>query len=849
MKEKFYPRLCGGTFLSLLLQFRKPRTAVRGGYFGMSDGMSEPDMLLDLIRVAYPAYEPPHSSTLKNNTSRYKCCQLSAGTYLPFHDSCFVDFFDREIREDYHEPERRIHLFFSKYIEIMPSERTSRLVMALMELLDSDESIAMDERLYVRSGGLTFAKHELLTARDITIPEMLLGLWHYIVTQRPDNTIGIETYEHWFAPPEQSGAKRKFISDIGQAAAEAARRRRLMCDSRNIPMPVPADEAEHQVSRTGYDYAEYRVRAAEKYGALKTLLYTDAPKPFYDIYVCNDISKYERGRWSEECPEKDLIHDPNVTDLMKNFGRRIILYGTGGIGKSMMMRHLLLDAITEHNFTGRVPFFVPLKDYDGVKQPLVEFIHGKIAGLCQMTIQEMDAALNCGEIIVLFDGLDEIKSRYIADFERQLDEFSDRFPNSMIIISSRPSRDFVSYSKFVIVEVRPFSKAQALTLIDKLEYRPDEPEIKQKFRERLDDTYYETHREFASTPLLLTIMLMTFEQYAELPAKMHLFYREAFYTMAQRHDASKGAYRRELNTGLSPDRFADYFAEFCARTYYGEKIDFTWFEFEQYFKSLNIVNLHPEEKVTARDFLEDLMDNLCLIYFEGSQYRFTHRSFQEYFCALYFSKQKDRTLASVGAFFEKSYPMDHAYVFKMLYDLIPEKVDEYIMKPQLEKLFSECDKEDGYWTYLMIEHPVITYSNKVTGPSMFDTNVPRDCWAHCLVENLMDSESTYLTDMPAWDEYILECVGNDTEYRDSNSGIHCRIEFDDHDEQNSIYGFWMSFSVPGIWNKRKDFSWLMSLLDHDDFPLKREYEAMRNYYKQMIERRSSSDNGFFSQFS
>jgi hypothetical protein len=48
-------------------------------------------------------------------------------------------------------------------------------------------------------------------------------------------------------------------------------------------------------------------------------------------------------------------------------------------------------------------------------------------------------------------------------------------------------------------------------------------------------------------------MLLTFEQFAEVPLKMHVFYREAFEVLAKRHDASKGAYKRALKTGLSVD--------------------------------------------------------------------------------------------------------------------------------------------------------------------------------------------------------------------------------------------------------------------------------------------------------
>lgn len=68
-------RLCGGTFLTLLLQARKPRMGVRKQYMSESDGLSDPAALIALIKVMVPDYITPTSSmmgTFKGNTSDFK---------------------------------------------------------------------------------------------------------------------------------------------------------------------------------------------------------------------------------------------------------------------------------------------------------------------------------------------------------------------------------------------------------------------------------------------------------------------------------------------------------------------------------------------------------------------------------------------------------------------------------------------------------------------------------------------------------------------------------------------------------------------------------------------------------
>ena len=67
------------------------------------------------------------------------------------------------------------------------------------------------------------------------------------------------------------------------------------------------------------------------------------------------------------------------------------------------------------------------------------------------------------------------------------------------------------------------------------------------------------HESFASNPLLLNIMLLTYDNYADIPEKLHLFYSNAFETLYIKHDATKGGYKREFKTKLSSDDFKRVF--------------------------------------------------------------------------------------------------------------------------------------------------------------------------------------------------------------------------------------------------------------------------------------------------
>ena len=64
--------------------------------------------------------------------------------------------------------------------------------------------------------------------------------------------------------------------------------------------------------------------------------------------------------------------------------------------------------------------------------------------------------------------------------------------------------------------------------IKKLEF--DEV-VKDTFYKELDRTLYDKYESFASNPLLLNIMLLTFQKHASIPERLNDFYDEAFVTL------------------------------------------------------------------------------------------------------------------------------------------------------------------------------------------------------------------------------------------------------------------------------------------------------------------------------
>lgn len=377
-------------------------------------------------------------------------------------------------------------------------------------------------------------------------------------------------------------------------------------------------------------FQKYLDAASSYYSTKKTLLYAEKPHPFYELYVCNNV-RYRKFRATgarDFKPEKNIS---NATiEKLEAESKYIIIEGTGGIGKSMLLTHLFLSSAEKSADTGSTPFFLSLKNYKDTTSGIVDFIW-KSAREFDAVISQNDiiTALQEKNLVLLMDGLDEIQSTIRENFDTDLEAFIKSYPGNTIVITSRPVFSFITYSKFSVFDIQELTKEQALELVQKLEFW--DTAAKENFMKDLDRHLYTSHYQFASNPLLLTIMLMTYTTFGEVPAKMHVFYSKAYETMARLHDASKGTFKRKLHSKLTPEEFAKYFAEFCARTYTEEVLEFTERTFSAYMAKVLKDSYAEFTGVQPRDFLLDLTDNLCIMYREGEKYYFIHRSFQEYF--------------------------------------------------------------------------------------------------------------------------------------------------------------------------------------------------------------------------
>ena len=414
-------------------------------------------------------------------------------------------------------------------------------------------------------------------------------------------------------------------------------------------------------------YSTYLKNAGEQYGRAKSFFIRSIPTNIYTFYVPMRVTS-----------GKVTLPKVALDDIVR-LTKRAVVTASAGAGKSILLRHLFLDALRSSE---RIPVFVELRSIERSDQKLYDAIKENLVALgFDLGDEYVAKGFELGHFVVFLDGFDEVKSEIRDSLSKQIVQLSRNAPDSVIIVSSRRDDVFTGWDGFREFGVSPLAVEEACELVEKL---PFDAELKGKFVSDLRGFLFDRHESFLSNPLLLSIMLLTYGESADIPTKISLFYNQAYEALFQRHDALKGGYQRARRTSLDIQDFARIFGAFCLQTYDDRRFRFSRSEALEYVrKAKTYVGLDVEDA----DYLEDCLQAVCLLMEDGLSVVFSHRSFQEYFVAQYIHGADPRVQRELLYRFIRAIRMDNVY--SLLYETNPGIVEREVLVPKLKEAFDD----------------------------------------------------------------------------------------------------------------------------------------------------------------
>lgn len=634
-------------------------------------------------------------------------------------------------------------------------------------------------------------------------------------------------------------------------------------------------------SRAKALFPAYAERSLERYKKINSVLSGSEDRIFDEIYVCNSISNRSGVNYKRRRQQLTKEIEDATLDKLAEFSNKIALIGNGGMGKSLMLQHLLIESAKRHHETGTLPVIVELHNYNSQTDDLVSYIIKTVQRRDDSFTNELaHRSLTAGKFQVMMDAVDEIDPGDIKQFQKQLSELTDKYPNNQYVLASRECEAVRSINGFMSLYLMPFNKEQSLALINKL-LSDEQPEVKNDIAAFMDNGFMRKHGGFATNPMLLTFIILKHPIEETFGGKPHRFFRSIYETILSGHDEMKEAYDRIFRSVADPEEFTRVFREFCANTYPKCLFEFDQTTFEEHFNQLKgISQLSNPGIMKKKTFLHDACATACMMYEDDPKVLYVDKGFQEYLFAEYNFYANPESVKEVGKslWHTPLSSFDDDSAFDMLYDMSPDKVETCLFIPYLSKMF--VGKSEGQSFALFLRNGFDNLAFVSVDMELVQEYERKKGLESVSIRPATNEPSTVILSMilkragtSPWFEFLIE--GNSVQYPEyATSVIAGEVGFDGetqkimmrrlpvrspgeiesyertHNVENCIrddegkivcFGYDYSFSLKQLVEEPAKHSEVLGLLENDNSDVHKMYLRVKNYYETIVEKHKAED--------
>ncbi len=419
-------------------------------------------------------------------------------------------------------------------------------------------------------------------------------------------------------------------------------------------------------------FKDYLLRMYGKLSYMNTLVFGSQQKRLLDLYV--PLTIYSSGPAQESFRLTDW--DARFVPAFK----RVIITDTAGMGKSTILKHLFLCAISN---SGRIPLFVELRTLSSANA-LLKKLYDDLCPIDKPFNRDLLLQLiTSGNFVFFLDGFDEVAFDERRKVTEDIQDFISKAFSNWFIIASRHETALASFGEFREFTIKPLTRKEAYSLLRKYD---ETQEYADALIKALDDrARFEKLKDLLVNPMLVSLLFKAYTyKPTEIPFKKHIFYRQVFDALFDMHDATKGAFVRKKCCGLDIDDFHLIMRDIGFTSAKAGKIEYDREELTAFVKGArernNSILFQPTE------FLVDLVTTVPLFNREGQHYRWAHKSVQDYFASQYIARDSKEHEA---ALLERIYDGCNCARFENILDLYHDTDSKPFRRVLLAKFLAE----------------------------------------------------------------------------------------------------------------------------------------------------------------
>ena len=437
--------------------------------------------------------------------------------------------------------------------------------------------------------------------------------------------------------------------------------------------------------------AEYIKKCYENGRYMNTIVFRRDSKTVEELYI--PLTLIKNGRKNEK------IYISNALNNIFEKPRKIMILDTAGMGKSTLVKFLYLYCI-ENGFG--TPIMIELRRIEmgqSIEDYITETIQLVESGFSSSDILEL---IRRGDFIFFLDGYDEIsdeKKEYVTESIRK---FILSAGENSFIMTSRDDDSLAEFTQFEKYHIKPLTDKEAYALIRKYD-KDNSGNIAECLIQDIEkNENYCILREFLRNPLMVSLLYLTYQYKGVIPYKKHIFYRQVYDALFEKHDCIKGiGFVHRKKSGLDIEDFRKVLSAMGFFSIQKGDVEFEKHELERLI--VKAISVFPNLSETQpKLFLDDILHAVPIFLEEGLNYKWAHKSFAEYFAADFICNEiKEREEKIINEMLESPRSTKYYNVLEFLFDMDYSGAIKYMIYPAIKdyvdnypKLFSQ-ERFDG----------------------------------------------------------------------------------------------------------------------------------------------------------
>jgi hypothetical protein len=353
---------------------------------------------------------------------------------------------------------------------------------------------------------------------------------------------------------------------------------------------------------------------------IKTIASPDNSVHVDEIYVPLELSGHSR------------IEVESGTTL-DNSSRASLIVGLAGQGKSTILRKLLSNNIAK---ISRLPFFYELKNYNGgeIEEAISKSLsnHG-----IEFSAGGLKKIFNDSNVRLFLDAFDECPSDHKAALYLEIDKLVRKY-NCNIICTTRPDTELDALVGVDNYKVEFLKGRQIQSIIHKTCNDPSKADELCKALERSE--FHKDSDSVLRSPILVVLFCTSYNLGISIPDSLSQFYKNIFDTVFLKHDNLKGGVARLRHWNDDRSIYRHVFDYFC---FISQRQSLASFSFSELSRLISETLKYLSRESSASDVIAtELIQITNLLIKDGyDEYKFIHKSIQEFYCASFLSSGLD----------------------------------------------------------------------------------------------------------------------------------------------------------------------------------------------------------------